>query len=487
MRPLPEGGGLSVCLAYPNEYSIGMASLGFQVVRRIMSDSGCSVDRTFLPDTRDETDMRAAGMLLPAWETQRPARQFDVLAFSVPFELDFVNLVKMLLLSGIPPRSADRHQGHPLVIAGGAAVTINPSPLAAVLDAVVLGESERILPRLVELVRVHSGDRGELLRRLADERGVFVPSIHTEHDSRRIRPPELSAAEIAIADAVAANSEFGEAVLVEVGRGCSMGCRFCWAGWACRPVRAHDVEAILAAVDEVPGSFNRFGLIATSHFDNPSFLELIRGLRARGKRITISALRIDHVNEELLAALAESGTKSISLAPETGSDKLRKKIGKRFDNHQVLNAVKAVSKAGLSKLKLYFLLGLPGETDEDIDNIADLAGHVVKAAGRRLKVSLSVNFFVPKPGTPFGDEPLLEERELQRKRGRLKKDLSKIKGVGISAMAPWQAIMQTLLSRGGIEVGEYILKAASDGLTQRQFLSIVPEEVLAKYVFLNSS
>jgi radical SAM superfamily enzyme YgiQ (UPF0313 family) len=473
--------GLSICLAYPNSYRVGMASLGFQVVRRIFLRGECRVERTFLPESRLNTDLRAGGGLV-GWESLRPVRGFDMLAFSVPFENDFLNLVRMLRLAEIPELREERTQAMPLVVAGGAAVTINPLPLARFVDVFVLGESERSLPRLISAVTRLKGDRRKLLSELAEQEGFFVPAVHAVPPTR-YRPPSLTGSDVALSDIVSPDAEFGETVLIEIGRGCSMGCRFCWAGWSCRPLREHNVDEILAAIDALPAEMNRIGLIATSHYDHPHFRELVRGLRERGKRITTSSLRIDEVEAELLAFMAESGTRSVSIAPETGSDSLRKRVGKRFTNEQVLQAVRVISSAGIEKLKLYFIIGLPGESDADIEAIASLTGEALKATGEKQNLALSVNFFVPKPGTPFGEEPIPEERELRRRVRLLRKYLAVLKGLELSTMAAWEAVLQTLLSRGGEEVGEFLLRAAAQELSLRQLKDSVPDLILRRYVF----
>ncbi len=483
VRSLPDGGELRVCLAYPNSYRVGMASLGFQVVRRLFARAGCRVERTFMPGAAEERGLGAAAGPLVAWESLEPPGRFELLAFSVPFELDYTNLVRMLLLSGLPPRAADRHQDHPLVIAGGAAATINPRPLSPFLDAVVLGESERPLPLLAETVSELRGDRVALLGALAELPGVYVPALHDDPESRRLEPPLLLPADIALSDAVSADAEFGESVLMEVGRGCSMGCRFCWAGWACRPPRGHDLEAMLAAVDTLPPESDRIGLIASSHFDHPQFMDLIRGLRRRGKRLAVSALRIDQLDDELLACLAESGTRSVALAPETGCESLRRRVGKRISDEQVVDAAHRVAEAGLRSLKLYFLVGLPGETAADVEAIPDLVGRIAEAAGGRLRLSLSVNIFIPKPGTPWGGEPLAAERELRRRLRRLRRGLSCLPGLEVATMAPWEAVLQTLLGRGGEELGELLLRAAEEGWSLRRLRDEAPPEWIERYVY----
>lgn len=481
--PAAGGEAFSVCLAYPNSYKIGMASLGFQVVRRIFQHHGCRVERTFLPEPGEERELKRGGGLA-GWESLQPAGGFDVLAFSVPFENDFPNIVRMLLSAGIPPRREERHQGHPLVIAGGAAVSINPLPVSDFIDAFVLGESEGTLPQFIETVQAAKGERAALLERLAEIEGVYVPALHEDFSGRRTRPPGLTSSDIALSDIAAAEAEFGETVLIEIGRGCSMGCRFCWAGWACRPLRQHDIEEILAAVDALPRELDRIGLIATSHYDHPGFMRLIEGLRRRGKRITTSSLRVDEVEPELLAYMVEGGTRSVSIAPEAGSDALRKHIGKRFTNEQVLQAVEHIAAAGIERAKLYYIIGLPGETDSDIEAIAALTGRILEAVGGRIEIGLSVNFFVPKPSTPFGDKSIPRERELRRRIKLLRKQLAGFSELEVSSMAPWEAVVQTLFSRGGAEIGKLLMDGAAKRRPLGEFYRHIPADLLDRYVYL---
>lgn len=482
VRKLHDGGDPTVCLAYPNTYRVGMASLGFQVVRRIMIEHGCRVERTFMPPGLG-TAKKPNLSPLSAWESGSLASAFQVLAFSAPFELDFLNLCRMLFLSGIPPKAADRHQGHPLVVAGGAAVTINPRPLDRFLDVVVLGESELLIPRLVETVRSFRGDREALLSALAEQEGFYLPAYHEDYRTRFAAPPRLEDAAPAISDYISPDAEFADAVLIEVGRGCSMGCRFCWAGWACRPIRSYSVPKILAAVDQLPADVDRIGLIAASHYDHAGFRELLSGLRKRAKRIILSALRIDQTDTETLRLLSESRTQSVAIAPETGTEELRRAVGKRFSDKQILRAAARVSAAGLRSLKLYFLVGLPHETDADVDAIPTLTSKVQEAAGPEVSISLSVNIFIPKPGSPWGGQPLGDEKELKRKIRRLKRTVSSLSPVEINTMAPWQAALQTLLSRGGSEVGEYLLRTAREGKESRFVLELTPPELLQNVLY----
>jgi radical SAM superfamily enzyme YgiQ (UPF0313 family) len=471
-------------LGYPNTYRVGMASLGYQVVRRLFMESGFLVERTFLPEKSKRTKRKIRkDDLLFSWETFSPVSRFEALAFSVPFELDYLNLVRMLLMAGIPPSSEERHQGHSLVLAGGAAVTINPRPLARFLDFVVLGESEHLIPRFAALMCSLHGDREALLRDLADEPGFYLPAYHGDVDSRRGQPPDLAGSKPAVADIISRDAEFEDTVLLEVGRGCSMGCRFCWAGWACRPIRSFSVERILSAVDKLPVGFDRLGLIATSHFDHPDFMKLLRGLRERGKRITLSALRADQVNKEVLDYLGESGTKSLSLAPEAGTEELRRGAGKRISDEQFILAARLAGEAGLESLKLYFLIGMPGERESDVAAIPKLAGRIAKAAGSRIKTSLSVNIFVPKPGTPWGEEPLCAEKELRRRIRLLGRELSRFPQIEVGMMAPWEAALQTLLSRGGLELGDFLLRGAREDWSNRELIAAVPKEMVERVVY----
>lgn len=469
-----------VCLVYPNSYRVASASLGFQVVRRLFAEAGCSVERSYLIDIRQSPEM-------VGWESGSPLKRYDILAFSVPFELDFPNVPRMLIGAGIPARASERHQDFPLVIGGGAALTINPLPMADFLDAVVLGEAERTIPRLVATYRALHGDRSALLRGLAAQQGIFVPTVHANPDQARAEPPAIGLGDLALSDIVSADSEFADTALLEVGRGCGMGCRFCWAGWACQPLRRYDLRAMLDAVAGLPADVRRIGLVATSHFDHPRFGDLLRGLRDLGKDITLSALRIDQLNEETLRLLHESGTRSISLAPEAGSERLRRAAGKRVSDEQVVEACRLVAASGLSNLKLYYLIGLPGEADSDVEAIAELTSRILDLVGGKLRVSLSVNIFIPKPGTPFAGEPLCDQGALRRRAKRLKKSLSSLPRLSLSMMAPWQAELQALLSRGGREVGELIANGAQEAWDLREIHKAIPRRLLAEYVYLDQT
>jgi len=507
---LKRGASLRVALAYPNEYGVGMANLGFQSVYELFNRiPEVSCERVFLPDAAELREYEKSGAPLLSFESQSPVRDFDLLAFSISFETDYLNMARMLRLARVPVWARERTHHDPVVLMGGAASFLNPEPIADYTDAVAVGEGEILVPKLVDLVFENSeegGTKEDLLLKLARVgRGFYVPSLYEvthnadgtvaayepkaegvpakvgrmvaaenpkegslrramrrgdDEIAARLREPEVFAPSTIIH---APEAEMGERLLVEISRGCSQGCRFCWAGYNYWPPRVVPARDVLAKAAEWRGRTDKIGLVSTAVCDHPEISEILSSLRAMDYKISVSSLRLDQIEDELLDALVESGDQQIAVAPETGSDRLRKVINKNLTNDEIVDICGAVFDRGMLTVKLYLMAGLPTETDEDLEEMVGLVERIkdrMLEAGRRFgragKIIPALNGFVPKPNTPFQWEPICEERELKRRLKWLAKSMSRIPNVEVRVMSARVAHEQALFSSGDRSVARVI-------------------------------
>src|SRR5262245_22225082 len=420
----PHGDRLRVALAFPNTYWVGMSNLGFQTVYKLFNaEEDVVCERFFLPPKQELAAAIAARAPLVALESQTPVGEFDIIAFSVSFEWDYVNVLTLLRMAGVPCRAAERTDRHPLVVVGGAVTFVNPEPLAPFADAIAAGEGEVLVPGLRRAVAAASG-RADLLRLLAQERGYYVPSLcEPEYDAAGalagykpvqaeapfpIRKAALKTTEAVDPPATSIftpDTEFGSRFLVEVVRGCANLCRFCWAGYNYLPVRAFPTDRILELAEAARVHANRTGLVSIALCDHPDIERILARLNELGYAISPASLRLDDLTESIVRILRDSGERSITIAPETGSDRLRRVINKTVTNDEILDRAEIIFASGVENLKLYFMVGLPTETDDDLVAIRDLTlalrermiaharprGYVGRIVG-------SVNPLVPKPG-----------------------------------------------------------------------------------------
>ena len=486
----PHGGRLRIALAFPNSYFVGMSNLGFQTVYRLFNDLDEVVcERVFLPPKQELQARLAAKVPLLTLESQSRVSDFDVFAFSVSFEWDYTNILTMLRLAGLPLYAAERDARHPLVVVGGAVTFLNPEPLAPFADVIAAGEGEVLVPALVGAL-AGSGDRAALLRRLAREPGFYVPSFYdvVYADDGTIErfepvpesgaPPVVRKAALRAADLVdpphtvvfTPDTEFGSRFLVEVVRGCANLCRFCWAGYNYLPVRAFPADRILELARRARPFANRVGLVSIALCDHPEIERLLAELAAMGYTISPASLRLDDLTPEIVRRLRESGEHTLTIAPETGSDRLRRVINKTITNAEILEKAELIFASGVENLKLYFMIGLPTETDEDLVAIRDLTAELralmvryARASGRIGHIVGSVNPLVPKPGTAYQWLPMEDPRVTERKAARLRELIAPLENVTFTIKSERHSYYQALLSLGDRRLAPAIEIAARNG------------------------
>jgi len=456
----PSGGAydLSVVVAFPNTYHVGMSSLSVQAVYGLLAAiEGVRVERAFVP---------CDGGSWSALESGATLQDFDVVAFSLSFELDYLNVLAMLEHGRIPLLASERTGSDPLVIAGGTAASANPAPLADFLDAVLIGEAEEALPAVISTLRAAPG-RAEALPALAAIEGMWVPQVNPDGPVRKLAVAELDRFETASVF-LTPHTQFSDCFLVEVGRGCGRGCRFCLAGHIYRPLRQRTVECLVRTAKRGLRHTNRIGLLGAALSDYPNIDQLATELANRGADLSTSSLRIESVSPALAQALAAGGQRQITLAPETASSRLRALIGKPTTDEQLFAGVQAAHAAGLKAVKLYFMIGLPTETDDEVQDIAALVARLEQAFPQ-VRFSVSFAPFVPKAHTPFQWAEMASQRVLEARTRALKAALAHHTHASVSAESPRWSVVQGILSRGGPELGRALLDCYRNGGTTGAF------------------
>ena len=485
-----HAGRLRIALAFPNTYYVGMSNLGFQTVYQLFNaEDDVVCERLFLPPKQQLKEQLASKAPLITLESQSLARDFDVLAFSVSFEWDYTNILTMLRLAGVPVRAHARTAHDPLVVIGGAVTFVNPEPLAPFADVVAAGEGEELVPAMVDSMRSADG-RSDLLRSLAAKRGFYVPSFYDVEyrpDGTIDRfvpkpdtgaPPVVRKAAVPTTEALdppctqifTPDTEFGSRFLVEVVRGCANLCRFCWAGYNYLPVRAFPADRILDRARAARAYARQAGLVSIALCDHPEIERILKELADMGYSISPASLRLDDLTEPIVRQLRESGEKTLTIAPETGSDRLRRVINKTVTNDEILDRAELIFANRIENLKLYYMIGLPTETDDDLVAIRDLTVSLreimlkhAKSKGHVGRIIASVNPLVPKPSTTYQWLPMADPAVIEEKVERLRGLTAGIDNVFFNIKSERHSFYQALLSLGDRRLAPAIEAAEANG------------------------
>ena len=465
------GGKTSVALCYPNTYRVGMGNLAVHSIYDILNRSpAIACERAFLPGRFELHEHHAAGTPVLSIESQRPLGDFDVIALTCSFENDYLNIIPILGLSHIPHRAEERRKDAPLIIAGGAAVTLNPAPLSRIADAVFAGEFEAFAGELVPILMAGMTKR-EALAALAKVPGVTVGSAHAGVTRRHAEGLNSFKTQTVVH---ARNVEFGDMHLIELQRGCPRNCRFCATPIIYGTPRSRNIAAVMAMVDDGIPHRKRFGLIGADIFSHPEFTEIARAIHERGATFSPSSVRVDAIDTEKARLLHDSGHKSVALGIEAGSEGLRRTLGKGISDERILSAIATLAQAGIMKLRLYFMIGLPGETDGDVAAIVAIAARVRdelrRAAPRSHRVTavdITVTPFVPKPHTPFATRSFAGEGALKMKVKGLRRLLAAEAGISMRTDSAVEAAIESLIANGDENVVEFLEEAHRLGNTRK--------------------
>jgi radical SAM family uncharacterized protein/radical SAM-linked protein len=459
-----------VCLFFPDTYEVGMSHLGLRILYHILNsrdDTAC--ERVFSPWTDYEGRLRAAGRPLTSLESNLPLAQFDLIGITLQYELSYTNILTGLDLAGIPLRSKDRSDHHPIIIAGGPCA-VNPEPLSDFIDVFFIGEAEEAIHELVEL-RQERRDRCGFLEALSGREGFYVPALGKKIVHRRFIK-DLESATYPDKPLLPLMKPIHDRVTVEVARGCIRGCRFCQAGIIYRPYRERSSETIKALLHEslLCTGYDELSLASLSSGDysdiQPLMQELVEQYKEQRISISLPSLRVGTLTPKMIEAVAGTRKTGFTLAPEAGTERLRGVINKPVSDLDLLDAVETIFKNGWSVLKLYFMIGLPTETEEDLDGIIRLANDIFalgkRISKRHIQLNISVSTFVPKPHTPFQwiGQPTIEE--VRAKQAYLGKGLRK-RGITLKPHDPETSLLEGAFARGDRALGRVIEEAVRLG------------------------
>jgi len=457
------GGRIPFALVYPNSYYVGMSNLGIHTIYSLLNGSPNIVcERVFWERKRGTQPPPPLSL-----ESHRPLPDFAILAFSVTYELDYFNVVHLLKASGLPLCATDRDERHPLVIAGGPCIIANPMPLSPFFDCLCIGEAEAILPTMLPVIAEGiAGKRKALLKKLASLPGIYVPQYHDGTPVVRQFARDLDDFPVH-STILTPDTELGNLYLIEVERGCNWGCHFCLVNNAFSPMRFRSIDNLIAQAETGLQYRQRLGLVGPAVSDHPQFEELLTRLQQMGAELSISSLRIKPLPPIALREMARGGARTIVLAPEAGSPRLRQVIRKGFSDDDILSAISRVAEQGIRQLKLYFMIGLPTETEDDIEAIADLTlrGKALldkQQAGSRITISIAP--FVPKAGTPFQWLPMEQLPTLKRRLSLLKNRLQP-KGIKLRCESPAWSEVQAVLARGDTKLAEVLVNTEEVSLS----------------------
>jgi len=483
---------IRIAIIYPDTYEIGMSNMALPILYELLNGQpDVLAERAYAPWVDMEAIMRTAGIPLFSLESKRPLKDFDIIGFSLGYELTYTNVLNMLHLAQIPVLASERDDSHPVVIAGGSCA-LNPEPMADFIDFFVIGDGEEVLPELLDCFRTWKGkgaSKKELFHQVATIPGIYVPSLyHVEYQadgSVKNIAPTAAQAKPTIQRRMVTELPPPPTKLVvpyievihdrgaiEIQRGCSRGCRFCQAGTIYRPVRKRPQEEVIQAIGEIMANcgYNEVSLVSLTTSDYPNVDKLVTSLSHQYPNLGLSlpSLRIDSSSVKLVDSLPSHRKTGLTFAPEAGSERLRKIINKNLPEDKLIETAATAFDRGWTTLKLYFMLGLPEETTEDIEHIVQLVDKVHslgrRAKGRRPQIRISLSTFVPKPHTPFQWVAQESEQQLNSKHGLLKDGLRR-KGTRLSWQDPNVSLLEATLSRGDRRLGKVIYRAWQLGCT----------------------
>ena len=477
-----------IALGFANSYEIGMSNLGFQWVYRLFNRQDDVACERFFSDDADE-DRRGPRTL----ESDRPLGDFPVVALSISWEMDYANLLRILERARIPLERTERGEGDPIILVGGDCARINPAPLTPFVDAFAMGDGEKLVPGIAGVLR-RDLSRERSLEAIAALSGVYVPALHGPKaelaEQGKIVVQQFKSAEGVQREPphstiLTPHTELSDKLLIETARGCSEMCRFCWAAYAMAPQVRVTADHILSIAARNRHLTSRVGLIATAVADHPDILPILRGLAALDYHIALSSVKIDAVSEEIIGILAQQGERHLAIAPEAGNERLRRAINKKVTDEMLREKVRIIAAAGITNLKLYLQIGLPGETEQDVDDLVTmvdtLRGIVLEEGRKRGQVATlipTVNCFIPKPQTPFETESLDDPVELDRKLKKLDLAFRKMPNVTFRAMPVNEAIWEAYLAKMGLESGP-ILRQAAAGVPVRRLVREHRETIMS--------
>lgn len=480
---------MKVALVYANTYPIAMGNLGFQMLERFFNDEpGVVCERFILPDEQAAALYAKSNTPFLSLDSQTPLAEFDLICFSISFENDYLNIPQIFSLARIPLRSTNRTERHPICLVGGAGVSINCEPIADFFDLAFIGEGEDAIPEIVAAyLDGHSKD--DRLDRLAKLEGMvrpaflLPPDIVPATDPLRLAEaadgfPRTTLAQLRAykrrtcrhfgdhpieSQRVSDRAEFGQMFLIEVQRGCGRGCKFCAEGFVYLPFRQVPFDRLKDQIARGLSFRPKIGLIGADLLVHPHFVDMCRFIHEKGGTFSPSSVRVDALSDEIIDLLVESRHQTLALAPEGGSEKLRFALNKKFTNAQIIDAARRLTKKGIPNIKLYIIVGLPDETEDDlretlvlIEDVKRVMVEENKSRGTMGRLIVSINPFIPKPRTPYQGKPFAGVAYFKRAIRRLQSDISRLGGVKVNVESPLFSEVQVLLSNGNREVSHFI-------------------------------
>jgi radical SAM family uncharacterized protein/radical SAM-linked protein len=463
---------VSFLLAFPDTYEIGMSHLGLQILYSILNEIPyAKAERCFAPWPDRESQLRLRKLPLTSLESQTPLINFDIVGFSLQYELSYTNVLNMLELAGIPLARVERKDNHPLIIAGGPCC-FNPAPLAGFIDAFVIGEGEEIVSEIVAAIRKGKKKkipRHDLLEQLAQISGIYVPAVHGKNQLIKKRiVADLNLWSHPINPVVPLMQTVHDRIILEIARGCTRGCRFCQAGMIWRPYRERNTSLLMQMAEKLLSvtGHDEISLLSLSSGDYSCLEFLIKSLMKQhySKRVALAlpSLRVESLTGILIEEIKKTRKTSFTLAPEAGTDKMRRIINKGNTAEDLITIIDKVFAAGWKSIKLYFMLGLPYETQEDLEGIIDLSHQVLQAARKRGQVTISLSTFVPKPHTPFQWEKQISLEETYIKQDFFRRRV-KDRHLSLKWHDAKMSLLEGMFSRGDERLGELLEKAFRKG------------------------